>query len=127
MSRIVEFFGHSVGKENENLQQIVDQQHCRFIDKRCYKVRKSDPDISIGTCTVLYGLPAEPVIICPSRLIEDRQIYVDCLHLLTMHEPGNELHIVGEVTVPGGSVDYFGVSERIGSVRDFVGIELQTL
>jgi hypothetical protein len=91
------------------------------------KVRKSDPSISIGTCTVRYGRTAEPIIICPTRLIERRQIFIDCLHLLTTHEPGNELHIVGEVSVPGGSVDYFLVSARGKQVRDFVGVELQTL
>jgi hypothetical protein len=37
------------------------------------------------------------------------------------------LHIVPEVSVPGGSVDYFLVSVKDGRVRDFVGIELQTL
>jgi hypothetical protein len=47
--------------------------------------------------------------------------------LLTTHEPGNELHIVSEVSIPGGSVDYFLVSGRDGRVRDFAGIELQTM
>ncbi|WP_408962523.1 NotI family restriction endonuclease [Oceanibaculum nanhaiense] len=46
---------------------------------------------------------------------------------MTSHEPGNELHLVSEVTVPGGSIDYVLVSVRDGRVRDFVGIELQTL
>lgn len=54
-------------------------------------------------------------------------MFVDCLHLLTNHEPGNELHIVSEVAIPGGSVDFFLVSARNGKVRDFVGIEIQTL
>jgi hypothetical protein len=90
-------------------------------------VRKSDPKTSIGTCTVLYGRAAEPILICPTRLCERRQIFTDCLHLLTTHEPGNELHIVPEVSIPGGSVDYFLVSVKAGRVRDFAGIELQTL
>ena len=34
---------------------------------------------------------------------------------------------VPEVSIPGGSVDYFLVSVRDDKVRDFVGIELQTL
>jgi hypothetical protein len=46
---------------------------------------------------------------------------------LTLHEPGNELHIVPEITLPGGSVDYFVVSVSKGKVKDFVGIELQTV
>jgi hypothetical protein len=76
---------------------------------------------------VSYGKPLEPVLICPTRLIEKRKIFTDCLHLLTSHEPGNDLHIVSEVSVPGGSVDYFLVSAAGGKVKDFVGIELQTL
>lgn len=74
---------------------------------------------------MLYG--SEPIIICPTRLIQRGQIFIDCLHLLTTHEPGNELHLVPEVTVPGGSIDYLLVSVQDGTVRDFVGIELQTL
>jgi hypothetical protein len=127
MSGVVELFGRSAEAPGQNWKTIVRQQQCPFLGKRCYKVRKSDPHISIGTCTVLYGRTIEPIIICPTRLIERRQIFIDCLHLLTTHEPGNELHIVGEVSVPGGSVDYFLVSARDGRVRDFVGIELQTL
>jgi hypothetical protein len=127
MSKVVELFGNSSGSPGKNWRAIVKQQECPFLNKRCYKVRKSDPDVSIGSCTVLYGKPAKPILICPTRLIERRQIFVDCLHLLTTHEPGNELHIVSEVTIPGGSVDYFLVSARQGRVKDFVGIELQTL
>jgi len=127
VSDVVELFGRSGGGPSQRWKAIVQKQQCPFLGKRCYKVRKSDPETSIGTCTVLYGRGAEPIIICPTRLIERRQIFVDCLHLLTVHEPGNELHIVPEVTIPGGSVDYFLVSAKGRRVRDFVGIELQTL
>jgi hypothetical protein len=127
MSNVVELFGHSSGEPGQKWETIVEKQQCPFLGKRCYKVRKSHSDISIGSCTVLYGRVAEPIIICPTRLIERRQVFIDCLHLLTTHEPGNELHIVSEVSIPGGNVDYFLVSVREGRVRDFVGIELQTL
>lgn len=60
-------------------------------------------------------------------MLERRQVFTDCLHLLRNHEPGNELHIVPEVSIPGGSVDYFLVSARSNKVRDFVAIEFQTL
>ena len=49
------------------------------------------------------------------------------VHLLKLHEPGNELRIVAELAVPGGSIDYCLASIRDGKPRDFVGIELQTL
>jgi hypothetical protein len=127
MSAVVELFGHSAEKKRKDWVQIVREQQCTFLGKKCYKVRKSDPDTSIGSCTVLYGKQQEPLIICPTRLIERRQIFTDCFHLLTTHEPGNELHIVPEVSIPGGSVDYFLVSAKKGKVKDFVGIELQTL
>jgi hypothetical protein len=127
MSKVVELFGRSSRKLNQNWETIVQEQQCPFLGRRCYKVRKSSPEISIGTCTVLYGQPSEPIVICPTRLIDRRQIFIDCLHLLTAHEPGNELHIVSEISIPGGSVDYFLVSAKEGRIRDFVGIELQTL
>ena len=66
-------------------------------------------------------------MICPNRLLERKQIFLDCLHLLTLHEPGNELHVVQEVAIPGGSIDFFLVSTRNDKVVDFVAIELQTL
>lgn len=126
MSRIIDLFGHDTTTRTQpNWLAIVKKQHCPFVDRRCYKVRKSQPEISIGTCTVEYR--KEPIIICPLRLLERRQIFTDCLHLLTGHEPGNELHMVSEISVPGGSIDYVIASIRNGKARDFVGIELQTL
>ncbi len=127
MSQIVELFGISTAKTGEDWEHIVRQQHCPYLDKTCIKVRKSQPEISIGTCSVLYGRAKRPILICPFRLLERSQVFTDCLHLLSTHEPGNELHIVPEVSVPGGSVDYFLVSVREGKVMDFAGIELQTL
>lgn len=128
MSKVVELFGKAGDAKGVDWPKVIEEQHCIFRGKRCYKTRKSDPRIAIGSCTVMYGKDApEPIIICPTRLIERGQIFVDCLHLLTTHEPGNELHLVSEVTVPGGSIDYILVSTKNGKVRDFVGIELQTL
>jgi hypothetical protein len=127
VNTVVELFGHSSLGKQDSWKKIVRDQQCPFLKRKCYKVRKSDPGTSIGSCTVLYGRALEPIIICPTRLIQRRQIFVDCLHLLTSHQPGNELHIVPEVSVPGGNVDYFLVSAMDGRVKDFVGVELQTL
>lgn len=127
MNGVVELFGHSPGKKGENWKKIVSDQQCPYLGKKCYKVRKSDSGTAIGTCTVMHGTSGEPVVICPTRLTDRRQVFVDCLHLLTAHQPGNELHIVSEVSIPGGSVDYFLISAVKGKVKDFVGIELQTL
>ena len=127
MSKVVELFGQSAAIPGVDWKAVVTEQQCVYTNKKCYKIRKSDPDTAIGSCTVLYGREPEPVIICPNRLIERRQIFTDCFHLLITHEPGNELHIVSEVSIPGGSVDYFLVSAKDRKVKDFVGIELQTL
>ena len=125
MTKIIDLFGYDTSAERQpNWHSVVAKQSCPFLEKRCYKVRKSQPDISIGTCTVEYR--NGPIIICPVRLLERQLIFTDCLHLLS-HEPGNELHLVSEIGVPGGSIDYVLVSVREERVRDFVGIELQTL
>lgn len=128
MSKIVDLFGVEVGRNgNQNWGDIVRNQHCPYAGKRCFKVRKSSPDISIGTCTVKYGRDERNVMICPNRLLQKKTVFTDCIHLLTKHEPGNEFHVVSEVSIPGGSVDYFLASVKNGKVRDFVGIEFQTL
>jgi hypothetical protein len=128
MTKILELYGTSTqSKQQVDWRKIVDTEFCPYLQRKCLKTRKSNPDLTIGTCTVLYGKDAKGVIICPIRLLERRQIFVDCLHLLSLHEPGNELHIVPEIKIPGGHVDYFLVSARGKEVRDFVGIEIQTL
>jgi Restriction endonuclease NotI len=127
-SPIVELFTLSTRRDDVDWRELVASQHCTYLDKKCVKVRKSQPEISIGTCSIRHGVKqAQDVIICPHRFLERGQIFWDCLHLLTLHEPGNELHRVAEIEIPGGSVDYFLVSVRDGKVVDFVGIELQAL
>lgn len=128
MSKINELFGFSAENKSLDWRNIVESQSCPFTHKKCIKTRKSSPDIAIGTCTVAYGQSSTDIVICPFRLLENNQIFIDCLHLLTGHVPGNELHIVPEVPIPGGNVDYFLVSTDANRhVVDFVGIELQTM
>ena len=124
---ICELYGKSAACEDVNWQDIVNKQMCPFLQRKCLKNRKSAPEQTIGTCTVTYGRDSKAIIVCPYRLLERKQIFTDCLHLLTTHEPGNELHIVSEISVPGGNVDYFLLSVHDKKVKDFVGIELQTL
>lgn len=126
-NKVLELFGKSTRKD-QAWSEILSAQWCPFTNTCCYKVRKSDPDISIGTCSLRYGVKkVRDIIICPRRLLERRQVFTDCIHLLTQHNPGNELHIVSEVSIPGGSVDYFLVSAKKDKVKDFVAIEFQTL
>ena len=124
MNKVAELFGIFCNKKSD-VKEAVASQMCPYSGKKCYKTRKSDPQTAIGTCTVRYQ--ANNVIICPARLLENNPIFFDCLHLLSLHEPGNELFVIPEVSIPGGNVDYFLVSARNGKVKDFAGIELQTL
>ncbi len=126
MNKLVELFGKSTST-NQTWPKIVDDCYCPYLDRLCLKNRKSSPGVLIGSCTVSHGRGNMHVIICPHRLLERRQIFLDSLHLLTSHQPGNQLHIVPEISLPGGSVDYFVVSVSKGKVKDFVGIELQTV
>lgn len=125
MSKISEFFGLNCNDDSLNFEAAMSTQTCPYTQRICIKMRKSDPDVKIGTCSVKYQ--NQDVIICPFRLLEHNQIFIDCLHLLTMHEPGNELYLIPEVQIPGGHVDYFLVSAKNKKVKDFIGIELQTM
>jgi len=128
MTKIVNLFGIDIAEGPEaDWKSVVSEQNCPFSGKKCFKVRKSQPSVSIGTCTVIHGKDSTPMMICPNRLLEKQKIFMDCLHLLQGHLPGNELHVIREANVPGGSIDYFLVSVLDGRVKDFVGIELQTL
>lgn len=126
VTKIAELYGIAT-HQKADWPAVCSAQRCPFLGRKCVKTRKSAPDVSIGTCSLVYGEHSEPVMICPARLTERSQIFTDCIHLLTLHEPGNELRVVTELTVPGGSIDYCIVSVRDGKARDFVGIELQTL
>ena len=125
MSKISEFFGLNCNNDSLDFKSAMKAKTCPFTHRDCIKIRKSDPSVKIGTCSVNYQ--GQYMIICPYRMIEHNQIFIDCLHLLTMHEPGNSLYLVPEVKIPGGTIDYFLVSSRDQKVNDFVAIEIQTL
>ncbi len=127
-SRILELFTLPTSRQDVDWSNVVEEHYCQYLEKQCVKCRKSQPEIAIGTCSVRHGAQsAKEVIICPHRFLERRQVFMDCIHLLKLHEPGNELHKVSEAAIPGGHIDYFLVSARKGNVVDFVGIELQAV
>lgn len=106
-------------------QEILSTEDCRYLGRRCDKIRKSRPDLTIGTCAV--GYRGNPVIICPHRFLQRQQIFIDTLHLLTQHKPGNQLHVVPEISVPGGSIDFFVASVNRGEIEDYLALEIQSL
>ena len=128
MTRVIELYGHPTNSDPPGGWAAVGAaQRCPYLGQKCLKNRKSQPDQTIGSCTVAHGRAAQPVVVCPYRLLQRRQVFTDCILLLTRHEPGNELHLVTELALPGGNVDYCLASVRRGKPIDFVGIELQTL
>jgi hypothetical protein len=127
MYKVVELFGSNTNNKNHNWKDSIAKQWCPFSNKPCYKIRKSQPDIAIGTCTVRYGTNDQSIIICPNRLLQNRKVFIDCMHLLHLHQPGNDIHVVPELLIPGGSVDYVIASVKDNKVKDFVGLEFQTL
>jgi hypothetical protein len=126
MTKVAELYGLP-STQPADWCAVATSQACPFLDRKCLKNRKSASNLTIGTCSMLVGQGKLPAIICPFRFLERSQIFTDCIHLLKLHEPGNELRIISELTVPGGSVDYCLVSVRDGKPKDFVGIELQAL
>ena len=126
LTKIAELYGLP-SFQPADWKAVAAVQHCPFLNRKCLKNRKSAPEVTIGTCTMIHSRQMQTVMICPFRLLERRQIFTDCIHLLKLHEPGNELRIIAELAVPGGSVDYCLVSVRDSKPCDFVGIELQTL
>lgn len=113
MSKISEFFTFGTSTETIDWISIISTQHCAYLGKKCIKNRKSQAGIAIGTCTVKYGKDETNVIICPQRLLQNQKIFIDCIHLLTLHEPGNDLHIVPEVNIPGAAWTIFWSLSRM--------------
>ena len=127
MSAITEFFGYYTKDKKVDWKKVLADQHSRYTGKRSIKVRKSQPEISIGTVVIKYGKNQDNLIIDPERFLENRQVFKDCIPLLTKHVAGNDIYLIPEVKIPGGNVDFFLVSAKEGVIVDFVGIELQAL
>ncbi|MYD39778.1 MAG: hypothetical protein F4W97_13350 [Chloroflexi bacterium] len=127
-TRVTELFGLPTSVADVDWKSIVKRQRCPYLNRKCLKIRKSQPEIAIGTCSVSHGIRnPKSILICPHRMLGNGMIFMDCLHLLRLHEPGNELHKIPQIEIPGGSGDYFLASVINDQVVDFVGIEIQTL
>jgi len=122
VKRPLEFYGHSAFT-GRNWKKILTEQQCPFLGRKCIKQRKSDPEQTIGTCIV--GYQGKSLIVCPKRFLENHQIFLDSIGLLTAR--GSQFLILPEVAMPGGSVDYFLVAMRGDHVIDYLGLEIQSL
>jgi hypothetical protein len=118
----LEFYGHSISTR-QDWKAILTEQHCPYLNRKCIKQRKSDPEQTIGACIV--GYQGNPLIVCPKRFLENHQIFLDSIKLLSARQA--QFFIVPEVAMPGGSVDYFLVAMRGDEVVDYLGVEIQSL
>jgi hypothetical protein len=123
----LELYTHAVDQalSGKAWRAIARKEFCWYLEGRCDKNRKSEPDLTIGTCTV--GYMGKPTIICPHRFLQERQVFIDAIHLLEQHQPGNQLHVIPEIEVPGGSIDYIVASVYRGEIKDYLGLEIQAL
>lgn len=103
---------------------ISTKARCPFLDDRCRKTRKSNPTETIGTCSISHS--QKNLVICPYRMLEQHQVFHHCIPLL-QSAAGDAIHIVPEVQVPGGNIDYCLVAVRHNEIVDFIGIELQSV
>lgn len=83
MSKISEFFGLNCKDKSLDFEAAMNTQICPYTQRVCTKMRKSDPDIKIGTCSVQYQ--HQDVIICPYRLLEHNQILRVTCPILLLH------------------------------------------
>ena len=89
MTKIVELYGRPTG-QSYPWPDIVAGQKCSLLNRKCLKNRKSEPDVSIGTCTVSYGRDARNIIICPFRLLEAHPVPSDVLVVVEVAETSLE-------------------------------------
>lgn len=67
MNAIVEFFGYYTKDKKVNWKKVVKDQVSRYTGKKSMKVRKSQPDVAIGTVVIKYGKDKRNLIIDPER------------------------------------------------------------
>lgn len=121
--RPAEFYGISVHENNlRELKARCRSEECPFLGRRCVKQRKSDPEQTIGSCSL--GFQDKALIVCPCRFLERDQIFLDTLRLL---RPRQRYFAVPEISMPGGNVDYFVVAREGSDIVDYVGVEIQSL
>ncbi|HLY32681.1 MAG TPA: NotI family restriction endonuclease [Ktedonobacterales bacterium] len=119
----LEFYGRFVSQATKGeFASVLQAQMCPFTNARCSKTRKSDPEQTIGSC--MLGYQGSPLVVCPHRFLQGRQIFRDCVSLLA---PCAQYVVIPEVSMPGGSVDYYLVGLTEARVVDFAGIEIQAL
>ncbi|MCX7858878.1 NotI family restriction endonuclease [Chloroflexus sp.] len=121
---ILELYGIPTDTPQQDWVTLINAAKCPFLNDRCRKARKSDSTATIGTCSVRHS--QRDIVICPYRMLEQHLVFRNCIPLLQPKE-GDDVHVVSEIQVTGGSVDYCLVSVRQHEIVNFIGIELQAV
>lgn len=129
MNKVNEMFGlYTNGESFPDLHIALKEQTCPYMNgAQCYKTRKSDPDIAIGTCSLCFNNVKQPILICPEPLTQNGRVFNDCLSFISNSIAGSDLYLVPEVATSAGRIDYVLTAVRDNQPVDFVAIELQTL
>ena len=124
-----EVFGHAYSEFSAGgeARAHLEDEHCPFIEGRCKKVRKSDPNTRLGTCSVGYGGGRggrgawTPSVICPYRL-HVPGIFDTVRRMAFRGAPARRL---AEVPMCVGTFDFVLARCDDGRVEDFCALELQ--
>lgn len=129
MHEVNELFGlYTNGCVFPNLSDALASQKCPYMNgAKCYKTRKSSPDVAIGTCSLYFNKVDQPILICPEPLTKNGEIFKNCFQFISGSIAGSDLYLVPEIKTPVGRIDYVLAAVRNGIPIDFVAIELQTL
>lgn len=128
MSKVNQLFGlYANGSAFPDLSEALQKQMCPYTGRKCYKTRKSAPNLAIGTCSLSFHDIEQPVLICPEPLTQGQHAFTDCLSLISSSIAGSDLYLVPNVVTGVGNIDYVLVAARNKCPIDFVAIELQSL
>lgn len=123
-----EFYGHPYFADSDESEAAREEEHCPFTDSRCSKRRKSNNDITIGTCSLGYKGRGEseyrPHVICPKRFYTESVFEP----VESLFDNNGETFRVPEVSLFGTSIDFVvGERDESNNVLDFAGVEIQAL
>ena len=121
-----EVFGHAYSEFSAGgeARAHLEDEHCPFIEGRCKKVRKSDPNTRRGTCSVGYGGGRgawTPSVICPYRL-HVQGIFDTVRRMAFRGAPARRLD---EAPMRVGTFDFVLARCDDGRAEDFCALELQ--
>lgn len=124
----VEFYGHFYLDDSLQAQRNRNNEYCPFLDMRCAKRRKSQPNVTIGTCSVGYRAEFQekykPIIICPERL-RSPQVFGKIEQAILPLK--GTFFRTDEVPLVGTSIDHILGKKQGNEIIDFCGVEIQTL